>query len=142
MVEHSSHTAAAVYVLPMLAYCFVGSATADTHIEIEALADFFSDLSMFEVGPSRIHGRGLLAARPLPKGTNMGVHWIEWRQHGGRNRPPARLAFFPSMCGFPMQRRGTLTSEELLGCFPRVGAPHTHVQWEFAIDLSTLCAMN
>ena len=47
--------------------------------------------SMLRVGTSRIHGRGVLAARPLRAGMTLGLHWVEV----GRRR----MVFVPPRCG-------------------------------------------
>ena len=94
-----------------------------------------NDLSRFVIGPSKVHGNGLMAAVPIKKGETAGLHWFEYETDTARCEQCLQrgLAFYPPQCmvlpgeessiregkngsSSPTQH---LPADDMLGCFPR-----------------------
>ena len=91
---------------------------------VAAHSSLYSDLSLIHVGPSAVHGRGVIISHPIPKGTVVpgpnGFHWLD--VISGEPKSPKRwlgATFFPGECNFRTGQQATLNDSDALGCFAR-----------------------
>eukprot|EP00658_Telonema_sp_P-2_P067957 TRINITY_DN56897_c0_g1_i1.p1 TRINITY_DN56897_c0_g1~~TRINITY_DN56897_c0_g1_i1.p1 ORF type:complete len:237 (-),score=51.60 TRINITY_DN56897_c0_g1_i1:4-714(-) len=105
----------------------------ETHITeysgVRKLQSQVNDIRRFKIGPSTIHGNGVMTTVRLNKGDTAGIHWFEYQT----DRNDRNMALWPWHCttlpgereliaqGFNGSAAPTqhLPEEEMLGCFPR-----------------------
>lgn len=118
-----------------------------------------NDLTRFKIGPSQVHGNGLMTTVDVPKGGIVGLHWFEVKPVPEQDGFVASytLSFWPPTCTrLPGEEEAIanglngsaaptqlLSEDTMLGCFPRAVNHECHASAELKVldASSVMCSV-